>query len=77
VRALSELDRLPVSDWTEEEARAHLAATFDIAVREFPDAMEPYVVLLADCDDAAVVEIMRRGLRETVKFRYSAALRAL
>jgi hypothetical protein len=68
---------MPVSDWTEEEARAHLWATFDIAVREFPDVMEPYVILLEDGDSAAMVEIMRRGLRETVKFRYSALLRAV
>lgn len=77
MRLLSELDKLPISEWTEEEAAAHLAATFDTAAREFPDLMEPYVILLADADDATKVQIMRRGLRETVRSRYSPSLSAL
>lgn len=57
---------------TPAEVKAHLAETFSIVGKQFPALLEPYEILLADAsDDAARVEIMRRGLRETIKARYS------
>lgn len=57
--------------WTEEEARHHLATTFDHVCRGWPGMMQPYEVMLADApDDAASMEIMRTGLRETISLRF-------
>jgi hypothetical protein len=71
VRPLAVLDALPVSLWSAEETLAHLTATFDQAVREHPELLEQYVVMLADADEAVdKLAIMRRGLRETVAERF-------
>jgi len=65
-----QVDRSPAA-WTHEAIKAHLSETFSIAAKQFPALLEPYEILLADAhDDAARVEIMRRGLRETIKERY-------
>jgi hypothetical protein len=62
---------LSPSLWTPEEANYHLKLTFNSSVEMWPDIMEPYVVMLADCSSPEEkVEIMRRGLRETVKERF-------
>lgn len=58
---------LPTSEWTDDEAMHHLNGTFDRACRGWPDLMEPYVIELADSDNAT--DVMRRGLRETIKGR--------
>lgn len=66
-----ELEDIPVREWTAEEGLAHITGTFDEAARAFPALFEPYVILLADAeDDAAKMNIMRRGLRETIKARH-------
>lgn len=62
---------LPTAQWTPEEARHHLDGTFEIACKSWPDLMEPYVVRLAEASEDAKVEIMRCGLRETVKQRHT------
>ena len=67
------LDAIPVSQWTTLEATRHLAETFDIACRSYPDIMEPYMVLLAEAQPDQFVEIMRRGLRETIETRFDSA----
>lgn len=49
-------------------ALASLKSVFDSAARSHPDLMERYVCMLADApsiDDQ--IDIMRRGLRETIK----------
>lgn len=57
--------------WTPEAMKAHLTETFTLVGKQFPSLLEPYEILLADAnDDAARVEIMRRGLRETIAKRY-------
>lgn len=57
--------------WTPEAVKAHLAETFSLAAKQFPDLLEPYQILLGDAtEDADQVEIMRRGLRETIGKRY-------
>lgn len=71
MRTPAELDDIPVLEWTAEEGIAHLAATFDEAARTFQALFEPYQILLGDApDEADRVDIMRRGLRETIKARY-------
>ena len=56
--------------WTPEAVLAHLTDTFSTTAKQFPALLEPYEIMLADAhDDAARVEIMRRGLRETIKER--------
>lgn len=62
----------PIAQWSEEEVMHHLTDTFDRACRMWPDIMEPYVVDLADAPADHHKEIMRRGLRDTVKYRYGA-----
>jgi hypothetical protein len=57
--------------WTPEMVLQHLAETFTLVGKQFPALLEPYEILLADAhDDADRVEIMRRGLRETIRQRY-------
>lgn len=57
--------------WTPEAVMAHLTETFTLVGKQFPCLLEPYQILLGDAhDDAARVEIMRRGLRETIAERY-------
>jgi hypothetical protein len=71
MRPLDELDQLPVSEWTREEALAHVRWSFDNAARAFPDVMEPYAILLVDAeqDDEAQMKIMQGALRDTFKNR--------
>jgi hypothetical protein len=58
-------------EMTFDEAFKHLSATFDLATRMKPDAMEPYVVRLAEArDQTEQIEIMRCGLRETIAQRF-------
>lgn len=61
-----------VTDWTEEEALEHLRQTFDRACFAHPDLMEPYMVRLESAPELEHKEIMRSGLRETIKQRYPA-----
>lgn len=71
MRTVAELDEIPVLEWTSEEGFAHLTATFDEAARAFPGLLERYVIMLADAsEDGEKIDIMRRGLRETIKARY-------
>lgn len=73
MRTMAELDHMPAGEWSEEEAIAHLTVTFNEVNSEFPDLLEPYIVLLVDADtDRARAQIMRRGLRETFKKRHPA-----
>lgn len=59
------------SPWTPEMVKAHLSETFTLVGRQFPSLLERYEIMLADADsDADRVEIMRRGLRETINARY-------
>lgn len=48
-----------------------ISQTFEAAEKAHPDLMEPYSVLLAQAteDAAERMEIMRRGLRETIRRR--------
>jgi hypothetical protein len=55
--------------WTPDEAKHHLTLTFDQCVKAWPDLMEPYVVQLIEAGPDEEVEIMRRGLRETIRQR--------
>lgn len=50
----------------------HLSQTFEAAEKAHPDLMEPYTVLLSQATENAAerMEIMRRGLRETIRRRY-------
>lgn len=62
-----DLGQIPLEQWTDEEVLRHLAETFDLNCRAFPDIMEPYLVALADeisADEQST--IMQRGLRETI-----------
>lgn len=60
---------------TEAEAFEHLSETFDMACRNFPDVMEPYVVRMADITDRSEQkELMRAGLRETFCKRFPSQL---
>ena len=56
----------------------HLSQTFEAAEKAHPDLMEPYSVLLGEAreDAAERMEIMRRGLRETIKRRMPMHARA-
>lgn len=66
-----QVNPFPASVWTPEAIYAHLSETFTLVGKQFPSLLEPYEILLADAhDDAARVEIMRRGLRETIRQRY-------
>jgi len=64
-------ESLPVAQWTADEALFHISLTFNRAVDERPDLMEPYLVRLAEAStDGERKEIMRAGLRETVMLRF-------
>lgn len=70
MRTRFELEDIPVNEWTREEGIAHLTATFDQAAGAFPALFEPYVILLADAEQDASVDIMRRAMGETIRARY-------
>ncbi len=71
MRSLEDLDNVPPSKWTDDEAFLHLSATFAEAVRDHHDLMEPYLILLGDAlGDAGRMSVMRRGLRETIRQRH-------
>ena len=55
-----------------EEAHAHLVTTFDLAANHRPDLLEPWLIMLVDAeqDDAAQMQIMREALRETFVTRW-------
>jgi hypothetical protein len=64
-------DKLPVAQWTPAEARHHTQATFDACARMWPDLMEPYANrLLDELQPEERQQIMRQGLRETIKKRF-------
>jgi hypothetical protein len=68
------LDLIPLSQWTRDEAYLHLKSLFDAECRRCPDLMEPYVTRLGELledDRDSEIRIMRSGLRETFKGRYS------
>lgn len=66
-----QVNPFPASVWTSEAIHAHLTETFLLVAKQFPDLLEPYQILLGDAaNDADRVEIMRRGLRETIAMRY-------
>jgi len=76
VKPRSFADR-PVLSWTPAQALQHLRGTFDLAVRDHADLMEPFVVMLVEAaGDAARVDIMRSALRQTVAGRYDAPSKA-
>jgi hypothetical protein len=64
-------ETLPAHEWNADEARHHLAVTFDRCVKTWPDILDPYVVLLIEANPDEEIEIMRRALRETVLLRYA------
>lgn len=71
MRTLAQLDGVRVSEWTAEEAFAHLSDTFEANCQQYPEIMEPYQILLGDAADVPTkTEIMRRSLRETFKARH-------
>jgi hypothetical protein len=60
-----------VTSWSPETKRAHLVETFNLVAKQFPDLLEPYQILLGDAEtEVDRIEIMRRGLRETIAKRY-------
>lgn len=65
-----------VSDWTKEEALAHLRLTFEQACMLNPDVMEPYIVMRVEAYGNAVEEmaVMRQALRDTIGERYKYTL---
>lgn len=63
---------LPPAQWTEEEAMHHLTGTFEMACREWPGIMEPYVVMMADASRETHKSLMRQALRDTIKQRFNA-----
>lgn len=70
-RSIAELDKIPVSEWTDDEGFLHLKDTFETQSKQHQDALEPYIVLLESADHKEdQKEIMRRGLRETFSKRY-------
>lgn len=70
-----DFEKLVPGLWTVDEAFHHLQGTFNHAVKEWPDVMESYVVMLADATDQTErTRIMRNALRETVKARYGDAV---
>jgi hypothetical protein len=65
------LHNIPVSEWTEEEARLHLKRTFEIACRQFSDIMEPWIVRLDDTADFdEQIKLMRMALAKTLTERW-------
>ena len=71
MRSPLELEDVPRHKWTEEEYFAHLMTTFFEASRMFVDVMERYVTYHGQTEDRdEQIEIMRAGLRETVKDRH-------
>lgn len=74
MRSLAELDQLRPDQWTSEEAYEHLRHTFDIACRQFPDIMEPWIIRADGIDDwREHQEIMREALRRTISERWPLA----
>jgi hypothetical protein len=70
IRSDSELHKIPVHEWTEEEGFEHLRKTFDLACNEFPDVMEPYVIRFPEWEDRdGLKAFMRAALRETFQHR--------
>lgn len=63
--------QFPPAKWTDAEALHHITGTFDSAVKQHPDIMEPYVVMLAEAaDDHERKRIMQQALRETIAARF-------
>jgi hypothetical protein len=55
----------------------HITSTFEEAERSHPDLMEPYSTRLGEAEtNEEKLEIMRAGLRETIKARWPARERA-
>lgn len=57
-------------DWTPDFAYEHLKNTFTQQFHEHPDLLEPYVLRLDTASKTEKIEIMRDGLRKTIKQRY-------
>jgi hypothetical protein len=70
IRPDSILHELPVDRWNTEEGLSHLMGTFDRAVAERPDLMEPYLIRLEGTDDSEAKAIVRQALRETFTRRH-------
>jgi hypothetical protein len=61
---------LKPAQWTLEEARHHLTVTFDQCVKDYPDLMDVYVLMLVEAETREEEDgIMRRGLRDTITRR--------
>lgn len=60
------LHEIPVHEWSQEEVFSHLRNTFDLAARDFPDVMEPYVVRYPEWADRDELKaFMRTALQES------------
>lgn len=59
------------SDGSVRETLSHLQETFDLACRDFPDIMEPYVNRIPDTSTPDELKrFMRMALQETFKARW-------
>ncbi len=69
------MNRIKVSEWTPDQALAHLRITFEQACALDPDLMEPYTVMRAETGDPVEeMAIMREALRSTIAERYKYTL---
>lgn len=70
IRTDDVLHNLPTAEWAEEEAFSHLKKTFDLACRDFPEILEPYVNRTDGLSAAESKNLMREGLRDTFNQRW-------
>jgi hypothetical protein len=73
IRPDSELHLIDVAQWSREEALHHLEVTFDMALLQHPDLIEPYLIGLAGAADepeqpGARNQTYRKGNRAAVFF---------
>lgn len=71
MRTIDQLDNVPTSEWTPEEAYAHLRHVFDTAVKQHPSLMESYVAIAVEtASREEEMAIMRTALMDTFRLRY-------
>jgi hypothetical protein len=65
------LHEMEPSAWTRDEVLNHLKKTFELACRDFPDILEPYVIRISDgLSVEETKQSMRAALRETFNQRW-------
>lgn len=66
------LDEIPVALWTPEQAYTHCLETWQHALRQFPDVMEPWIIPLDSAEtNEERLRVMRHSLAETFKQRWA------